>query len=388
MDSFDIFTLNPAQIFSLRAVLSDDNEFGTIVSATVNHPFIAVLGLSTVTIRILPVSDHHASIITNTVADLSRTLNHPAILKHIGVWKSSSNALWLVTERRTHVSTATLFDAVHSADIESIIAHIARSVLLILHTLHNHFHIAHDYLRPSTIFLSDNATISLSDAGLYGVLRDSLSSRRSFPGDKLWPMLTTSTASTQQPKFHSDIWDLGITLLTLVDGAASVSRLWRAGRKSPRLVNPSRWSSHFNSFLSLIFNSDNQNMPSISDLLSHRFVDGVSSTACRAAMMEYCKNKEDTNVDPHINDMIADLFRQNDAVVRVPLINIDDISTDMFHYDEWKGSDHTRPTVELSLVRIINRYKEKPLTRDVEDARGITRTLATLETFLDTVDMP
>lgn len=213
--------------------------------------------------------------------------------------------------------------------------------------------------------------------------------RQSFPGSKLWP-LSTSRINIQSG-LQADVWDLGISLLTLMDGVPSVARMWRSGRRVPRLANPSHWSSQLNNFLAKLFGGGggSQGLPLSDVLLQHNFVDGATVTACRAAMSRFRKSKEEEGVpSAQVNDRISLLFRQNNAVVRAPFIGIDDVSADMFDYGEWVHNNPDRPTVEQSLERMLKVCKGTPYTREVDDARNRSRTVGALETFLDTVDMP
>jgi len=81
------------------------------------------------------------------------------------------------------------------------------------------------------------------------------------------------------------------------------------------------------------------------------------------------------------------LFRQNNAAVLVPLISIDDICTDQFSYEQWKSNSQMRPTAEMSLFRVLKTCREHPLRRDAEENKNVFRTIAALETYLETADM-
>lgn len=104
-------------------------------------------------------------------------------------------------------------------------------------------------------------------------------------------------------------------------------------------------------------------------------------------MTAYFKGRDERIQGQFMNDTISSLFRQNSAVVRAPLINIDDISTDQFTFDHWQGSDSSRPTAELSILRMVQTAQERPLPSDIEENKVLSHTIRTLETFLDTADM-
>lgn len=371
------------QIFIPGPVLADDNEFGTLISASVVEDFVRQLRVSTVSIRILPIGHRHANALRDVTTRISETIKTPDVLRYIGVWEVSPSETWLVSERRRCISVQNLLSNVHSHDVESIIAYVAQRCFKALHILHTEFSQPHTNLRPGNIYLCEDGSICFGDVGIYHVLSEPLRSRRSLPGVKIWPFPNENHASRNQ----ADFWDLGIAVLLLVEGGASVARMWRSGRRTPRLSNPSRWSAQFNSFLSITFTLSNDKLQGASELLKHQFLSDASSTACQSAMAEYLASREEPIPGQYMNDTISTLFRQNSAVVQAPLINIDDIATDQFTYDQWQGGHQSRPTAELSILRMVRTSKEQPLPRDVEESKSLSQTIGTLETFLETADM-
>ncbi|CDF35877.1 unnamed protein product [Chondrus crispus] len=374
---------NATQVFIPGGLIADDNEFGTLISASVAEEFIPRIGASTVSIRILPIGQNSTTALHRAVKAISETVKIPQVFRYIGVWQVSSSETWLVSELRKSVSLRSLFSYIRDADVESIIAHVATECLKELRVLHREHNQPHTNLRPENIHLCESGTISFSDVGIYHVLVDILPSGRSLPGVKLWPF------PNDIPKLHfrADIWDLGVAFLELVDGGAAVARLLRSGRDIPSLSNPSRWSPQFNGFITAMFSRPSNRDKLLDELLNHRFIAESTSPACEAAMTAYFKGRDERIQGQFMNDTISSLFRQNSAVVRAPLINIDDISTDQFTFDHWQGSDSSRPTAELSILRMVQTAQERPLPSDIEENKVLSHTIRTLETFLDTADM-
>lgn len=381
----DLSIHDPAQLFIPGPMVSDEDEFGTLISATVAGEYVTELGLSKVFIRILPVGCRAAAALREAVFKVRRRVRNELVLQYIGVWDISPNETWLVSEGRRIVSLKILFASIQSYDIESVVSYIARICLTALQKLHDGYGQPHTYLRPSNIYLSEECVVCFGDVGIYNALSEHLKSRRSLPGVKLWPHPRERDGSISP--WHVDLWDLGITILELIDGGAALARMWRSGRQTPRLLNPSRRSAQLNSFLSLLFTAATEKNVPREELLLHRFVLGSSSSACRATLAEYMSSHEELIAGPYIQDTISNLFRQNTAVVRAPLINIDDISTDHFRYEHWNGVDQARPTVEKSLLRILRVCKEQPKPKDTEENKSLSRTIATIEMFLETADM-
>lgn len=377
---------DPAQIFIPGPLLSDDNEFGTLISAIVAPEWVAEVGVTSVLIRILPIRPRDASPLRNVITRVSRVVPSDLMLRYIGIWEASPMETWLVSERRKLVSLRSLFASTLSNDTESVVSYVVERCLDALNRIHEDHAQPHLNLCPGNIYLSpEGCSVTFGDVGIYDVLYASLKSRRALPGVKLWQHPRRKDGSLSS--YHLDVWDLGITILQLVDGGAALARMKKSGRRVPRLAIPSRWSAQFNSFVSLLFSTVSENSLTRDELLHHRFVLGAPSTACRAALAEYMMHSEERIAGPYNPDTISTLFRQNTAVVQAPLISIDDISTDQFCYDHWNGVDQNRPTVEMSLLRILRTCREQPETRDTEGYKSLSRTIETIDSFLETADM-
>lgn len=381
----DLSTHDPTHLIIPGPIVSDEDEFGTLISATVADEFIAQLGVSTVFMRILPIGCRAAAALREAVSKVRRRVQNELVLRYVGVWEISPTETWLLSERKRVVSLKNLFASTLSYDVESVISYVTRMCLSALQKLHEEHGQPHTNLRPGNIYMSENCAVRFGDVGIYHVLSEHLKSRRSLPGMKLWPHPRENDASVSS--WQSDIWDLGMTILELVDGGASQARIWRSGRQIPRLANPSKWSAQFNSFLSLLFTAATETNVARDELILHRFILGSSSSACRAALAECMTDRDELIAEPYVQDTISNLFRQNTAVIRAPLISVDDISTDHFSYEHWNGVDQTRPTVEMSLVRILRVCREQPKPRGTEENKSLSRTIATAEMFLETADI-
>ncbi|PXF40344.1 Serine/threonine-protein kinase pakF [Gracilariopsis chorda] len=376
-------TLDPMEVFVPGVVVSDEHDFGTVISATVRPSYQEQIGYQDVSIRILCISESEYEALNTVIARMKDKVHSPAILKYVGVWKRGPEA-WLVSERRRQVSARVLFEHIQFADPESIVSYIVNKTLFALRTLHDDHHICHFSIRPASIYICEDASVCIDDIGIYPVLNESVQTRRSCSGTKLWPLPANVSLKYKRGIHSADIWDLGISILTLVDGGASIARSWRSGMQVPHMANPTKWSAQLNSFLARLFTQ--APIPTCAELLEHRFVADASATACLAAVAEYFERCADVTADSYRQDIISSLTLRNDVAIQAPLISIDDYSTDLFSYDQWNGADQDRPTVELSIARMLANCKQKPLSVDVEENKGMQKTIATLETFLDTVD--
>lgn len=404
----DIFSLDASEVFTGTTVLSDEDELGTVVSATVAEKHRAQLKCAKVTVRILAISAACRHELWRKVEDVQRRAGDDVgILQYIGMWTCGrSTETWVAYQRFNQVSLKSLFESVESGDRESMLAYIAQQVLQTLDRLHD-IGVQHGYIRTSTIHIGDDGTIRLSDPAIYDVLREELEQRRTFPGKKIWPMQPRGDESDD-----SDMWDVAITLLCVQEGTVGVSRMWHSGRKRRPKLSPNSGCSHqMQNFVNAIFAQCGRGVQ-LSSVLREQFVSGVSSTACRAAVSQFWKRGDDGLSDARINDtrlpdgrmgdgrlgdglpdghdgneLIARLFRRNEVVVRAPLVNVDELGTDMFDYEAWCGDDGRMGTGQQSLVRVMKVCKGRAMTTDVEDVKAHWRTTGTLETFLGTTTL-
>lgn len=389
-EEVDVFSLEPTQVFMLTRIISDEDEFGTIASAIVQERYVHQIGVPSVTVRILSAPENFATQLRQVVNDVGQRGRLAGVLKYIGVWQCTTGEMWLVSERRNQVSLKRLCEESQLIDMESFIASVVYQVLIILRTMYRECVQAHGYVKAGNIHICKDGSICLSDAGIYSTLSKEFGTRLTTPGMKVWPMPQARRSPTGP--IDSDIWDLGIAILSLMEGEAVLSRARRRNEPPPlHIIKVGRWSPQLTSFLATLFGRSGRRggriVGSCEQLLRHSFVNESSTAACRAAAARYWSDRDKSIGDPPTDDMIARLFRQNDVVVRAPLISVDDLSTDLFDYHTWQGFDSGRPTAESSWLRIVKVSKDIPLSRDVENVKSCEDLLSRLEVLIDTTSL-
>lgn len=402
MEDVDVYAADPYDLFSISAVVNEDDELGTILWGTVQERWVSVLECTKVTMRLVCLDDAQEAHVRHVVSHVSRAASCEEwkaahVLRFIGVWRSFVGETWIVSERVN--SAVPLRQLLHPSipqrpparqidDLESFVWHIVQRVVNILYWLHSQSNIVHGYVTLGSVYACEDGTIWLGDVGIYDALSDALRSRRTFPGEKPWPRTGA----------EADLSDLGVVVAMIMEGPAAVSRMWRAGWKAPRVGSAPRELQNLNAFLSHVFIAPKKSSASTSSTSSAigfeyiwnlQPVQDASGEGCRELVREYWKRREDASAlsDGHSMDLIGRLFRQNEVVVRAPLINVDDLSSEWFEYERWIGNDVNRPTAEQALVRVVKSCKERALTRDVEDVKNRRALVNTLETFVNTADM-
>lgn len=397
-----MYSADPNDVFSISAVINEDDELGTVLWGTVQDRWVSVLACSKVTIRLVCLGEVQEAHVRHIVSHVSRAASREEwkaayILPFIGVWRSLVGETWIVSERiNTAVSLRQLlYPSVPQRaptkkldDLESFVWYVVQRVVNILHWLHSQPRMVHGYVTLGSVYACDDGSIWLGDVGIYDALCDCLRSRQTFPGEKAWA----------RSGAEADLSDLGVVVAMIVEGPVAVSRMWRAGWKAPRVGSGSRELGNLNGFLSQVFTApkilststcDTQGASGLEYAWNLPLVRDASDGGCRTLVQEYWKQREETTVlsDGHTMGLIGRLFRQNEVVVRAPLINVDDLSSEWFEYERWIGNDINRPTAEQALVRVVKSCKERALTRDVEDVKNRRSLVNTLETFVNTADM-
>lgn len=398
-DDADVYLTDPSDVFSIGAVVNDDDDLGTLLWATVHERWTNILACTRVTVRIVPLSDAQEANVRHVVSQVSYAASRDEwraahILRFVGVWHSAVGETWIVSERLNTAVTLRqiLLSSVSQqsstrdpSDLESFTGFVIQQVLNILDWLHTDPKISHGYITIGNIHVCEDGSVWLSDVGIYDVLCDALRSRRTFPGEKPWAFAGPD----------ADLIDLGVVAAMIVESPSVVSRMWRAGWKAPRVGSASRELLHVSSYLSYVFGlskTSTESVPTglcLSYLRNLPFVREATDAECRTLVQEYWKWHEDASTlsDGNPMDLIGRLFRENEVVVRAPLINVDDLSTEFFEYERWIGNDVNRPTAEQALVRVVKTCKERALTRDIEEVRSRGALVSTLETFMNTADM-
>lgn len=181
-----VYALDPLQVFVPGVVVSDEHDFGIVITATVQPLYQTQIGYQDVSIRILCISQTEYEALETVVARVQEVEHSPAILRYIGVWRKGAE-VWLVSERRRQVSVRVLFEHIQFADPESIVSYIVNKTLSALRTLHEDHHINHLSIRPASIYICEDASVCIDDIGIYPVLNVSIRRRRSCSGTKIWP---------------------------------------------------------------------------------------------------------------------------------------------------------------------------------------------------------
>mmetsp|Transcript_23160 Transcript_23160/g.33953 ORF Transcript_23160/g.33953 Transcript_23160/m.33953 type:complete len:685 (+) Transcript_23160:159-2213(+) len=159
---------------------------------------------------------------------------------------------------------------------EAVMAQITKQVLEALLFLRNKNQLHRD-IKPGNILLNCNGDISLADFGLAKVASCRNCHQNSFVGTLNY--MSPEKIMNSSYSFPSDIWSLGITLITVIEGkhpyALHGSNYWDLVRyvcdeDSPN-VGP-RFSTELRDFISLCLQKDPTDRPTIRQLLRHSFV--------------------------------------------------------------------------------------------------------------------
>ncbi|XP_072331950.1 myosin-IIIb isoform X6 [Scyliorhinus torazame] len=214
--------------------------------------------------------------------------NHPNVVQFYGMfYKADLKAgghLWLVLELCNGGSVTELITNLlkrgESMD-EALISYILNGALLGLQHLHNN-KIIHRDVKGNNILLTTEGGIKLVDFGVSAKITNARLRRNTSVGTPFW-MAPEVIACEQQLDYsydsRCDVWSLGITAIELGDGEPPLSDLHpvKALFKIPRnppptLLNPEKWCTEFNHFISQCLIKDFEKRPSVAYLLKHPFI--------------------------------------------------------------------------------------------------------------------
>lgn len=238
-------------------------------------------------------------------------------------------------------------------------------------------------------------------------------SRTTYPGARLWPAPEVSRVRRGTYSPASEVWAVGIVVMELVEGRASVQRMYQSfvsrsrssgngagvlsppGVFMPSLREPSRWSAALRDFIQSACAHDPSQRASAAELLNGEFValaDGCAFT--QAVDHASTLPTPDTLQGLYDReDVVATLHRRNNCV-RAPLINLDALNAEDFVGTESRVQNEIsdNPAVEVALrTALRNRLLDDTigLGRGPEDLGGVSSnsTLQRLACFIDTIDM-
>lgn len=176
---------------------------------------------------------------------------------------------------------------------EPAIACISNKVLSALDFLHRSRHLIHRDVKPSNILVSSSGEVKLSDFGVCGKLKDSLSKARTFLG-------TTAYMSPERITGHpytyvSDIWSLGLVLLECACGRfpyenanESVFKLMDEVVRSAspiEKIDTSGFSELFVLFLKECLDKSQDSRANAEELMDHPFLEEARETPCDLASL-------------------------------------------------------------------------------------------------------
>jgi serine/threonine protein kinase len=378
---------NPAQLFDVGRVLSDDGPHGLVIRAAVSDEMYERVAAPSVAVKIMSIGDENAGVLCHKVEKLIHIALHASLVKYHGAWLVPGGDVWIVSDLCESGSVADIIHASKVRDplvLEGIASYVMRNVLLAVDFLHS-TDVCHGDLRAKNFLVDGRGHVKIGDYGVYDVLETVMKPRTCYPGARLWPAPELATGM----KYDSiaEVWALGIALLEIVEGRQSVqvsSRLPTGMNGAPRFNDISPWSAHLREFVKLACTVDRRTRATIDTLLQSEFIQLGSRSALEAAVDASSMIPTPVDLqslyDPA--DAVWTLRRQN-CFVRAPLIDLDDFSAEDFtRMDRHVQDDESMPAVELSLRMALENMR---IHTDFDICAVQTRDR--LRAFVETIDV-
>ncbi|CAL1268100.1 unnamed protein product [Larinioides sclopetarius] len=189
--------------------------------------------------------------------------------------------LWILIEFCEGGAIDTIMVDLEKPLTESQIRYLCHEVCEGLQFLHEH-KIIHRDIKAGNILLNMDGGVKLADFGVSAKNKHTLQRRDSFIGTPYWmaPEVVLCETFRDNPyDYKADIWSLGITLIELAEmdppnhEMTPMRVLLKIQKQDPpTLSQPSKWSKHFNDFVSKCLVKDPQKRATAKELLEHPFI--------------------------------------------------------------------------------------------------------------------
>ncbi|XP_045506048.1 serine/threonine-protein kinase 10-like isoform X2 [Colias croceus] len=207
------------------------------------------------------------------------------------------NKLWMLLEYCDGGALDSVMSELEKGLSEPQIAYVCREMCAGLEFLHSR-RVIHRDLKAGNVLATMAGGVKLADFGVSAKNKSTLQKHDTFIGTPYWmaPEVVLCETFRDNPyDFKVDIWSLGITLIEFAqmeppNHEMTPMRVLLKIQKSepPALDQPSRWSKHFNDFISKALVKDPEKRPTASELLKHDFVSGeLDSKPLRELLLEY-----------------------------------------------------------------------------------------------------
>jgi serine/threonine protein kinase len=188
--------------------------------------------------------------------------------------------IWIIVEYCDAGSALDLMSFTDRNLNEEQIASIVEMILKGLAFLHEKKKIHRD-VKAGNILLNRDGYAKLGDFGVSAQLLNSFSKKNSKIGTPYW--MSPEVIMQSQYDMKCDIWSLGITCIEMAEGKPPNSKIRTflvmkyIVKEPPKgLTEPSKWSKHFNDFVSKCLTFEPSARPSAKDLMTHPFITQLS----------------------------------------------------------------------------------------------------------------
>ncbi|KYR01844.1 putative protein serine/threonine kinase [Tieghemostelium lacteum] len=231
--------------------------------------------------------------------DLLKKCRCPNVLSYYGSI-SKLTELWILMDYCAVGSIKDMMKTCCDTLDEDQISAVTLNVLGGLGYLHSKG-IVHLDVKAANILLTEDKQIKMADFGVSQQLQTPYGHSNVLIGSPLYmaPELILKAPFSAK----ADVWSLGITLIELAEGRPpgrglkNMNQLLEIPNMAPpKLSNPKDWSPSFNDFLSKCLTKDPEQRPSVSELLSHPFMQSAKTTECLNAMMKQCLSIKEAQI--------------------------------------------------------------------------------------------
>jgi len=228
-----------------------------------------------IAIKKMPLNAQNIKLLTSEI-HIMKESTHPNVVRYLDSFRVEDK-LWVAMEYMGGGCLTEILEQFEDVQMaEGNIAWVCQETLKGLAYIHS-LHRIHRDIKSDNILLGSGGEVKIADFGYAAQLTQQKNKRQTIVGTPYW--MAPELIRGQEYDTKVDIWSLGIMIMEMAEGEPPymefppLRALFLITTKGiPDLKEPSKWSQHFQNFVSLCLEKDPSQRPDASELLKHPFM--------------------------------------------------------------------------------------------------------------------
>jgi len=275
--------LPPEQTITLNDLVSKDDPTKVYLNPTkIGEGAAGEVFLATdtntneqIAIKKMPLNAQNIKLLTSEI-HIMKESTHPNVVRYLDSYRVEDK-LWVAMEYMGGGCLTEILEQFEDVQMtEGNIAWVCQETLKGLAYIHS-LHRIHRDIKSDNILLGSRGEVKIADFGYAAQLTQQKNKRQTIVGTPYW--MAPELIRGQEYDTKVDIWSLGIMIMEMAEGEPPymefppLRALFLITTKGiPDLKEPSKWSQHFQNFVSLTLEKDPSARPDANELLKHPFM--------------------------------------------------------------------------------------------------------------------